>query len=102
MKTLNTFNQSTEDHPKGYYFYLVDFKDIHSSQSYFRIIDCDAGATHAERMARFDRDLNGGEEPRYEVVRYELDMDEDEMLERGLREIVLHDTYWDRVVQGAV
>lgn len=107
MSTLNNFNQTVEDHENGYYFYLVDFVDIHSGQSYFRLIDCDTDATHAERMERFDADINGrmngvGYDPRYEVVRYAVDMDEEEMAESGLRENVLHETYWDRTLQGAV
>jgi len=47
--------------------------------------------------------MNGvGYDPRYEITAYELDMDEDEMTENGLRANVLHDTYWSAVLQGAV
>ena len=102
MTTLNNFNQTVEDYPNGYNFYIVDFQDIHSGQLYFRIIPCAMNKTHKERMAHFNQDINGAEEPRYEVVRYEVDMDEEELAESGLREGVLHETYWDRTLQGAV
>ena len=106
MTTLYNFNQTVEDHENGYYFYLVDFVDILSGQHYFRIIDAGVDMTHKERMFRFDTDLNGpigvGHDPRYEVVHYEVSMNEEELAESGLREGVLYETYWDRTLQGAV
>ena len=108
MATLNTFNRhiDTPSYTGNYYFYTVDFMDIYSGQHYFRIIDAGVDMTHEERMAHFDADINGrmngvGYDPRYTITAYELDMDEDEMTENGLRANVLHDTYWSAVLQGA-
>ena len=87
---------------KANYFYCVDFIDVYNGQHYFRLIDAPVGATHAERMAHFDKDINGVNfDPRYTITAYELDMDDDEMVEAGLKPRVLHDTYWDTILQGA-
>ena len=66
MTTLNTFNRHIDEpsYTGDYYFYLVDFVDIHSGKSYFRVIDAGVNMTHKERMAHFDHDINGGEVPR--------------------------------------
>ena len=45
--------------PKPYYFYTVEFMDIYDGSHYFRLIDAPVNATHEERMARFDADING-------------------------------------------
>ena len=104
MTTLNTFNRHIDEpsYTGPYYFYLVDFVDIHSGKSYFRVIDAGVNMTHKERMAHFDHDINGGEEPRYEVTAYEIDMEPGEMLEAGMTAHVFHETYWDRAIQGAL
>ena len=109
MTTLNTFNRhlDTPSYEGDYYFYLVDFQDIYSGQHYFRVIDAGVNMTHDERMKHFDRDLNGHWEannfdPQYEVTAYEIDMEPGEMLEEGITSHVFRDTYWDRVIQGAV
>jgi len=104
MSTLNTFNSHLDkpSYTGPYYFYLVDFQDIHNGKTYFRIIDAGVNMTHKERMAHFDHDINGRGEPRYTVTAYEIDMEPGEMLEAGLTSHVFHDTYWDRAIQGAV
>jgi len=106
---LNTFNRhiDTPSYIEGdYHFYTVDFMDIYSGQHYFRIIEAGVDMTHEERMAYFDQDLNGrmngvGYDPRYTITAYELDMEDDEMLDLGLKPRVLHDTYWSAILQGA-
>tara|TARA_R100000808_G_C2064753_1_gene94702 strand:- start:22 stop:351 length:330 start_codon:yes stop_codon:yes gene_type:complete len=109
MSTLNTFNSHLDkpSYTGPYYFYLVDFQDIHNGKTYFRIIDAGVNMTHKERMAHFDHDINGnwaanGFDPQYEVTAYEIDMDGGEMLENGITSHVFHETYWDRAIQGAV
>lgn len=93
--------------PKPYYFYTVEFMDIYDGSHYFRIIDAPVNATHEERMARFDHDINGvmngvGYDPRYTVTTYEIDMDGGEMLDAGLTSHMFRETYWDTILQGAV
>ena len=88
------------------YFYTVDFMSDYDGKHYFRLISASAELTHAERMAHFDKDLNGSWvdntfDPQYSITAYELDMDDDEMVEAGLKPRVLHDTYWDTILQGA-
>ena len=110
MTTLNTFNSHLNDskypaYTGDYYFYLVDFMDIYSGQHYFRVIDAGVSMSHDERMAHFDGDINGtGKhyDPRYEITAYEIDLEPGEMLEAGLTSHVFRETYWDRVLQGAV
>ena len=89
----------------NYHFYLVDFQDIYNGQHYFRLIDAGVDMTHEQRMAHFDADINGvgpNFDPRYTITAYELDMEDDEMLEIGLKPHVLYDTYYASVLQGAV
>ncbi len=107
MTTLNTFNRhlDTPEYTGAYYFYLVEFMDIYSGNHYFRIIDAGVDMTHEQRMDHFDADINGRGpdfDPRYTVTAYELDMEDDEMLEIGLKPRVLYDTYYASVLQGAV
>jgi hypothetical protein len=88
------------------YFYNVDFMSDYDGKHYFRLISASTELTHAERMAHFDKDLNGSWvdntfDPQYSITAYELDMDDDEMVEAGLKPRVLHDTYWDTILQGA-
>ena len=109
MSTLNTFNRhlDTPSYTGAYHFYTVEFMDIYSGQHYFRIIDAGVNMTHEERMAHFDHDINGvmngvGYDPRYTITAYEVDMDDDEMLDAGLKPRVLYDTYYSSILQGAV
>ena len=96
--------------PKPYYFYTVDFMDIYDGSHYFRLIDAPVNATHEERMAHFDHDINGvmngvGYDPRYTITAYELDdgdLDEDWMRENDIITMRFKETYWCAVLQGAV
>ena len=92
---------------KNYYFYTVDFQDIYSGQHHFRLIDAPVGATHEERLAHFDKDINGCWEannfdPQFSITAYEIDMEPGEMLEEGITSHVFRETYWDQLLQGAV
>ena len=61
--------------------------------------------THDERMAHFDRDLNGRDETRYTITASELDdgdLDEDWMRENDIVTMRFKETYWSAVLQGAV
>ena len=92
--------------PRPYYFYTVEFMDIYDGSHYFRLIDAPVAATHEERMAHFDADINGvmngvGYDPRYTITAYEVDMEDDEMLELGMKPRVLYDTYYDNLLRGA-
>lgn len=109
MATLNTFNRHLDDdrfpYTGDFIFYTVDFMDIYSGQHYFRIIDAGINMTHDERMAHFDRDINGREETRYTITAYELDdgdLDEDWMRENDIVAMRFKETYWSAVLQGAV
>ena len=91
---------------KPYHFYTVEFMSIYDGNHYFRLIDAPVDATHAERMAHFDRDINGCWEannfdPQFTITAYEIDMDDDGMEAVGLKPRVLHDTYWSSILQGA-
>ncbi len=92
---------------KPYHFFTVSFMSIYDGQHYFRLIDSPVDATHAERMAHFDRDINGCWEannfdPQFSITAYEIDMDGGEMLEEGITSHVFRETYWDQLLQGAV
>ena len=89
------------------YFYTVDFMSDYDGKHYFRLIGAPAEFTHAERMAHFDKDLNGSWvdntfDPQYSITAYEIDMEPGEMLEAGMTAHVFHETYWDRAIQGAL
>jgi len=89
------------------YFYTVDFMSDYDGKHYFRLIGAPAEFTHAERMAHFDKDLNGSWvdntfDPQYSITAYEIDMDGGEMLEEGITSHVFRETYWDRLIQGAL
>lgn len=95
---------------KNYYFYTVDFMDIYSGQHHFRLIDAPVGLTHEERLAHFDRDINGCWEannfdPQFTITGYDLDdsdMDDDWMRENDISTMRFKDTYWSSILQGAV
>ena len=89
------------------YFYNVDFMSDYDGKHYFRLISASTELTHAERMAHFDKDLNGSWvdntfDPQYSITAYEIDMDGGEMLEEGITSHVFRETYWDRAIQGAL
>lgn len=89
------------------YFYNVDFMSDYDGKHYFRLISASTEFTHAERMAHFDKDLNGSWvdntfDPQYTITAYEIDMDGGEMLEEGITSHVFRETYWDRAIQGAL
>ena len=89
------------------YFYNVDFMSDYDGKHYFRLIGAPAEFNHAERMVHFDKDLNGSWvdnnfDPQYSITAYEIDMDGGEMLECGITSHVFRETYWDRLIQGAV
>ena len=89
------------------YFYNVDFMSDYDGKHYFRVIGAPAEFTHAERMAHFDKDLNGSWvdntfDPQYSITAYEIDMDGGEMLDNDITSHVFRETYWDRAIQGAL